>query len=208
MKHTFFDTPVLRTVLHWIAKLVLKLSGWKADGVLPKNEKFVLIAAPHTSNWDLPMMLLFAFHFKLKIYWMGKESIFKKPFKTIFQWMGGIPINRSKSNNVVEQSIQQFEKHESLVLTVPPTGTRSRVRKWKSGFYHIANGANVPISLGFLDYKRKIGGLGPLFYPTGDIEADIKEISKFYINITGKYPETSKNSLPIFNSIQAIKETH
>ncbi len=196
MEHTFFDTPVLKQVLQFVSRVVLKLSGWKVEGELPDVPKFVLIAAPHTSNWDMPMMLLFAFYYRVKVYWMGKKTIFKKPFGTVCRWMGGIPIDRAKSNNVVENSVQQFEKKEKLVMVIPPTGTRKKVQKWKTGFYYIALQAKVPIALGFLDYKKKSGGFGPLFYPTGDIEADMGEIMSFYRGISGKYPEKSVIALP------------
>lgn len=196
MKHTFFDTPVLKNVLWLVSVLALKLTGWKIQGQLPSEKKFVVIAAPHTSNWDLPYMLFFAFYFRTKAYWMGKQSIFKWPFKTICRWMGGIPIDRSKANNVVGQSVETFHRHEELVMVIPPTGTRKRVLKWKTGFYYIALQAKVPIALGFLDYKKKIGGFGPLFYPTGDIKTDMVEIMTFYEGITGKYPEHSKIASP------------
>jgi 1-acyl-sn-glycerol-3-phosphate acyltransferase len=119
---------------------------------------------------------------------MGKETIFRKPFKKFFKWLGGIPIDRSKSYNVVAQSIQQFKESENLILAIAPSGTRKRVKKWKTGFYHIAKGANIPISLGFLDYRRKVGGFGPLLYPTGDFGADMKIIREFYAGVTGKHP--------------------
>jgi len=158
---------------------------------LPPIPKFILVGAPHTSNWDLPYTLFIVFVLKAKVYWMGKDTIFRKPFKRFFKWLGGIPIDRSKSYNIVAQSIQQFNENENLILTIAPSGTRKRVQKWKTGFYHIANGANVPILLGFLDYRRKVGGFGPMLYPTGDLEADMKTIKKFYDGVTGKYPEKS-----------------
>ncbi len=104
------------------------------------------------------------------------------------RWLGGVPIDRSKSNNVVEQSIELFHQSNRLILTVPPSGTRSRVSYWKTGFYHIANGASVPIVLGFLDYRLRAGGVGPAVQPTGDIAKDMKVISSFYADISGKYP--------------------
>ena len=162
--------------------------GWKSRGNLNHLPRCVLIAAPHTSNWDLFFTLLIAFDLKVSIYWMGKDAIFRKPFGGIMRWLGGLSIDRSKTNNVVDQSIQMFQKSEKLVLTVPPSGTRSRVTYWKTGFYHIANGANVPIALGYLDYRLRIGGIGPSIRPTNDIETDMKVISSFYANITGKYP--------------------
>ena len=118
--------------------------------------------------------------------WMGKEAIFRRPFKSFFIWLGGIPIDRTKSNNIVEQMIKKFSISKNLILTIPPSGTRKKVMKWKTGFYYIAQGANVPIVLGFLDYKRKVGGIGPVFLPTGDIEADMREIRTYYADMRGR----------------------
>lgn len=177
---------MVRTFFRILSILILKLAGWKVSGHVPDIPKFVMIAAPHTSNWDLPYTLFVAFAMKVKIYWMGKKELFRPPFGPLLRWLGGIPIDRSKSNGVVGQSIQQLQDAEKLVLTVPPTGTRSKVMHWKTGFYHIAHGAGVPIVLGFLDYGRKMGGVGPLFYPTGDINADMKEIQAFYKDIQGR----------------------
>jgi len=158
---TFFDTPFISPILRRIARILLFCFGWKSQGHLGNSNACVLIAAPHTSNWDLFFTLLIAFDVNTSIHWMGKDTIFSKPFGSLMKWFGGLPIDRSSSNNVVEQSIQMLKQNDNLVLTVPPSGTRSRVTHWKTGFYHIANGANVPIVLGFLDYRRRIGGLGP-----------------------------------------------
>ena len=189
MHFTIFKTPVLKTLVRWFSRLMLKITGWKTVGVLPDDHKFVMIAAPHTSNWDLVFMLYTAFVFKLSIYWMGKATIFKRPFKYICMWLGGIPIDRSKSNNVVDQSINHFKNNEQFVLAVPPSGTRNKVTKWKTGFYHIAWGAKVPIVLGFLDYKEKQCGVLGIVYPTGNIEYDMDVIQGYYEGVTGKYPE-------------------
>lgn len=161
---------------------------------MPDSPKCVVIAAPHTSNWDLPYTLFVAFAMDIKMFWMGKDAIFKQPFNKLFQWLGGIPIDRSKSHNIVQKSIDQFQQNDNLVLAIPPSGTRQKIMYWKTGFYHIANGANVPIALGFLDYKNKTGGIGPSLHPTGDIKADMETIRKFYKNITGKYPLKSISS--------------
>ena len=142
-------------------------------------------------------MLFIAFVLRIKIYWMGKDAIFRWPFGSLFKWLGGIPVDRSKANNVVAQSIAQFAKNDSLVLTVPPAGTRKRVLNWKTGFYHIANGAGVPIAMGFLDYKRKVGGIGSVLQPTGDIEADMTVIRNYYQDISGKYPLKSISTEPV-----------
>jgi 1-acyl-sn-glycerol-3-phosphate acyltransferase len=189
LKYTIFDIPVINTIVRWFSILFIKLVGWKAEGKVPDDHKFVMIAAPHTSNWDLPFALFLAFVLRINIYWMGKDAIFKAPFGGLFKWLGGIPIDRSKSNNVVAQSIEQFKNNDKLILMVPPSGTRKKVKYWKTGFYHIANGAGVPIVLGFLDYRRKAGGILSVFHPTGDIEADMNVIIARYEGIVGKYPE-------------------
>ncbi len=186
---TIYNTPVIKTIARWWSVLVLRMLGWRTEGQIPDIPKYVLIAAPHTSNWDLIFTVTVAFAMRVKIYWLGKVAIFRPPFGPLFRWLGGIPIDRSKSHNVVEQSIQHFGNREELVLTVPPSGTRRKVSYWKTGFYYIALGAKVPILLGFLDYKRKVGGVGPVISPTGDIEADMEVIRKFYSSVTGKYPE-------------------
>ncbi len=191
MKYTIFNTPVLQAILPGAARFVLSLMGWRTEGLLPLIPKFVLVAAPHTSNWDLPFTMLMAFAFRARIHWMGKTSIFRRPFRGFFQWLGGIPVNRSRSTDLVAQSIQEFKREKHLILTIAPAGTRKRVGQWKSGFYHIARGADVPIALGFLDYRRKVGGIGPLIYPSGNFDADMETIRTFYNSVTGKHPASS-----------------
>jgi 1-acyl-sn-glycerol-3-phosphate acyltransferase len=191
LKHTIFTTPVIKAFLHRTSRFILALTGWRAEGRLPPIPKFVLVGAPHTSNWDLPFTLLIAFALRAHIRWMGKEAIFRRPFKGFFKWLGGIPVRRSQSHNLVAQSIQQFKRNENLILTIAPAGTRKRVIRWKTGFYHIAAGAAVPIVLGFLDYRRKVGGIGPVVYPSGDMAADMETIQAFYDGVTGKHPARS-----------------
>lgn len=187
MHRTMFDTPVLNTLLRWLSVITLKLTGWKAEGEIPSYlKKCVMIAAPHTSNWDLPFTLMIAFSLRAKIYWMGKEQIFKFPFRRLMMWMGGISVDRSKSNNMVQASVDTINEAEQLFLVVPPEGTRSKVTYWKTGFYHIAHNADVPILLGFLDYAKKTGGILGTFKTTGDIEADMREIQALYAPISGK----------------------
>jgi 1-acyl-sn-glycerol-3-phosphate acyltransferase len=150
-----------------------------------------MIVAPHTSNWDMPIGMAIVFAFKLKLNWLAKESLFRWHFGGLIRWLGGIPINRSKSCDVVARSIQTFKDKKKMVIVVAPEGTRKKANYWKTGFYHIAIGANVPIVMGFIDYARKVGGIGPTLIPTGDIEFDMQKIRCFYDEITGKIPDKS-----------------
>jgi 1-acyl-sn-glycerol-3-phosphate acyltransferase len=188
MHHTIFDTPIVNTLLRVFSVGFLKLTGWKVEGSLPSaGGKSVLIAAPHTSNWDLPYTLMVAFALRLNIYWMGKEQLFKPPFRGLMRWLGGIPVNRNKSSNLVAASIEVIKCAAGpLQLIVPPEGSRSKTRYWKTGFYYIAVGAKVPIVMAYMDYKRKISGLGPVFQPTGNIEDDMAIIKAFYAPFKGK----------------------
>jgi len=191
MRTTVFCTPIITPLLRWIAIVVLKVIGWKAVGKEIANPRFVLIGAPHTSNWDFPLMLLIVLKLRLQVFWMGKHTLFPFPVGWLMKWLGGIPINRAKSHNVVNETVRQYRENENLVVLVPPEGTRSKVTTWKSGFYHIANNAGVPILMGFVDAAKKEAGLADFFYPTGDVEADIQEIRKFYQDKKGIRAENS-----------------
>jgi len=188
MHHTIFDTPVVNTLLRLISTAFLRLTGWKVVGTLPANAaKSVLIAAPHTSNWDLPYTLMVAFELRLNVYWMGKASLFRPPFRGVMMWLGGVPVDRAQSNNLVAASSAAILQAKGpLQLIVPPEGTRSGTRYWKTGFYYMAAGAGVPIVLAYLDYEKKVGGLGPIFQTTGDIDADMLAIKAFYAGVKGK----------------------
>jgi len=188
MHHTIFDTPGVNTLLRAFSKGFLKLTGWKLDGQLPPDgHKCVLIAAPHTSNWDLPYTLMVAFALRLNVYWMGKNQLFRPPFRGIMMWLGGIPVRRETANNLVTASVEAIKAATGpLQLIVPPEGTRGKTRYWKTGFYYIAVGAQVPIVMAYMDYDKKISGLGPVFQPTGDIDADMAAIKAFYAPFKGK----------------------
>ncbi|MDI9570374.1 MAG: lysophospholipid acyltransferase family protein [Pseudomonadota bacterium] len=188
MRRTIFDTPVLKQVLYLLAVSYMRVFRWKKEGQVPDAPKFVMIAAPHTSNWDLPMTLFLSLAFRMKVFWLGKHTIFQPPFGKLFKWLGGIPVDRRQANNLVAQCIETFRKSDRLIMIIPPEGTRSRVRYWKTGFCYIAHGAGVPISLGYVDYKRKAGGIGPTVITTGNIEADMGQIRSFYAGVTGENP--------------------
>lgn len=188
MQRTIFSTPVVRTVLRGFSVAFLRLTGWRVEGSLPPEAaKSVFIAAPHTSNWDFPYTLMVAFSLRLNIYWMGKASLFRGPMGPVMRWLGGIAVDRSRSNNLVAASAAAIREAPGPVqLVVPPEGTRARTRHWKTGFYFIAQQAQVPIVLAYMDFHDKRSGLGPLFHPTGDLEADMAQIQRFYAGFRGK----------------------
>ena len=168
--------------------MMYKLAGWKVEGTLPNLPKFVIIGAPHTSNWDfvVAMALLFAMGFDAR--WIGKHTLFRAPFGWLMRWFGGMPVVRSKRHGIVDQMVEAFEAQDRLIVGLSPEGTRKRVERWKTGFYHIAHGAGVPIVPGYFDYPRKVIGFGPPFMPTGNLEADIQALQAFYTPFSGKNP--------------------
>lgn len=192
---TIHQTMIVRTLMRWLASVFLWCTGWKVAGCRPEVDRYVVIAAPHTSNWDFIYTLALAFHFRLNPKIMMKDTWFRGPLGPLFRWLGALPIDRTRSQNLVAQSVAAFQAARRMVLVVPPSGTRRRVQCWKSGFYHIAHGAGVPIALGFLDYGRKVGGFGPLFHPTGDIDRDMAAIRDFYRPIVGKHPGQASQGL-------------
>ena len=188
MHHTIFDTPVINVLMHWFSRMALRLTGWRVVGGAPTVPKYVLIAAPHTSNWDFPVALMVCFALRLRVYWTGKDSLFPPLVGGVMRWLGGIPVNRARSGNLVQATVDAYNSNARLIVIVPPEGTRSKVTQWKTGFYYIAQGAGVPIALGYLDFRKKEAGLSRMFQPSGDIAADMVEIQAFYAGITGKNP--------------------
>lgn len=184
------DNPFRVSVfMHALAKLLFRLFGWRTEGTLPNSLRFVVIAAPHTSNWDAFIMLTAAYLFRVKLAWFVKDAAFVFPLGPLVRFFGGVPIDRTARRNVVDQAIARFAAQKRLILAVPPEATRKHSPSWKTGFYYIAQGAGVPIVLGYVDYRRKVAGLGPAFTPTGDIEADFRVFEAFYAGVTPKFPE-------------------
>lgn len=189
MHLTIFETPVINTLMRWLSILFLRLMGWRIEGTAPIEKKYVLIAAPHTSNWDFPVTLMVCFAMRLRVYWMGKSSLFPPVLGGVMRWLGGIPVDRSQAGNLVQTTVNAFHQNERLTVIVPPEGTRGKVTHWKTGFYYIAQGSGVPIALGYLDFKKKCAGIGKMFNPTDDINADMEAIKAFYSGISGKNPQ-------------------
>lgn len=172
-----------------VSKFIMWLSGWKIVSTPPNEKKFIMIAAPHTSNWDFIYARAAFYIMGIRCRYTVKSELFFFPLGLILKSMGGLAINRKEKGNMVDRMIHLYDKWDSLTILITPEGTRSYSPDWKKGFYHIAVGAKIPISLGFLNYEKKEAGIGPLIYPTGDYETDVEKIKSFYRTIPGKYPE-------------------
>lgn len=166
--------------------------GYKLDLNIPKGTKrCVLVSAPHTSNWDFVIGRLAMWAYQLDVKMLIKKDLFFFPLGFFMKFMGGIPVDRkNKNTNLTEQVAELFQQNEELCILFTPEGTRAHNPRWKKGFYYVAERANIPIFLGYLDYDKKIGGIFPEeFIPTGNADADIEIIKRKYINVKGKYPE-------------------
>ena len=183
------DGPTTGLIPYWIGRWWMRFSGWDVVGQIPAGGKFVLIGAPHTSSWDLPFGLSAVYIFRLKVSWMGKHSLFRKPFGGVMRWLGGFAINRDSPHGVVDQVAKQLRDSRKLVVLIAPSGTRQKRDYWKSGFYWIAHDAQIPILCGYLDYSRKEACMGLSFVPTGEIKNDMERIREFYAGRRGKHPE-------------------
>jgi 1-acyl-sn-glycerol-3-phosphate acyltransferase len=171
-----------------MAGAILKLIGWKATGSFPDLPKYVLVGAPHTSNWDFLFTMLLMFSKGVRFNWIGKDSLFRWPVTGLLHHLGGIPVKRDRKSNFVGQIVEIYNRSSHLIIAISPEGTRSLVTRWKTGFYYMALGAQVPLVLGFVDYRRRQVGVGPIVYPSDDIEATFAELREFYADKTGKYP--------------------
>jgi 1-acyl-sn-glycerol-3-phosphate acyltransferase len=178
--------------LPWIGKFIFAIFGWGFKNEFPNISKFVIIIGPHTSNWDFVFGIAAIFILGAKISWMGKQPLFRKPFGGIIRWLGGIPIDRSSSHGMVDTMINVYKSMDEFILAIAPEGTRKKVAKWKSGFYRIATGADVPILMACFDYKNKIISFGPLIYPSGNLNADIEDMKLVFENIRGKKSQQKK----------------
>lgn len=170
---------------------ILKRFGWKIDESTPTNvNKAVVVMGPHTSNWDFIIGKIAFAHYKVNGKFLIKKELFFPPLGWLLKYMGGIPVDRKRKNiNIIEQAVKYFEENEKCYMVFTPEGTRSYSPNWKKGFYNIAQSANVPIYIGYIDYKKKIGGFHSLFEPTGDVDADIRYIKTILSDFEGRFPE-------------------
>jgi 1-acyl-sn-glycerol-3-phosphate acyltransferase len=181
-----------------IGRVVYRLLGWKCVGETPSAAKYVILAAPHTSNWDGFFLLLAAAMLKLDFSFFGKNTLFKGPLGWFLRYMGGIPLDRSRNQSFVSQAVSWFDRHDRFALGVAPEGTRFLTPGWKTGFYYIALQARVPIVLGYIDYAKKEGGILPeVVIPTGDIEKDFAILARLYEPCVARYPERKSPIVPL-----------
>jgi 1-acyl-sn-glycerol-3-phosphate acyltransferase len=188
LKTTIFNTPILSRILGFFANLILRLFGWRVEGVLPDIPKYILVGAPHTSNWDFVLFLGVIFHLKATVKFMGKAELFHNPVGWFFYWCGGVPVDRTKSQGLVEQMVEASKKSENFILTIAPEGTRHYVSEWKMGFYHIAKNAGIPMVMAVVDGKARAVRVGQVFQATENMNDDIKTIKGFFQGITGVNP--------------------
>ena len=185
MNRTIFNTPILSSLYHYLARALMRLTGWRIDGKLPDLPKFVLIGAPHTSNWDFLLFLGVIFSLGANVHFMGKAELFRWPIGGFFRYCGGVPVDRKKSTGLVEQMVKVCNESEKFILVIAPEGTRHQVTEWKRGFYHIAKNAGIPIVMAVVDGRQKTVHLGQVFHPTEDMEADLKTIKGVFEGVTG-----------------------
>jgi len=196
MKTTIFNTPILSTIFHYEARILMRLLGWRIDGTLPDLPKYVVIGAPHTSNWDYVLFLGVMFSLRMNVRIMAKAEVFRFPVGWFFRYCGGVPVDRKRSTGLVEQMVHAINESETFILTISPEGTRHYVTEWKKGFYHIAKGAGVPIVMGQIDGRHKtVHILKEPFHPTDDIEADMKAIKGNFEGVVGINPKRKYISL-------------
>jgi 1-acyl-sn-glycerol-3-phosphate acyltransferase len=188
VKLTIFNTPIISPILRLISNSLMRLSGWRVEGKLPNLPKYLIIGAPHTSNWDFLLFLGVIFRLKADVRYMGKAELFRSPFGWFFYWCGGIPVDRSKSSGLVEQMVDASKRSDKFILTIAPEGTRHGVKEWKRGFYHIAKGAELPIVTAKVDGKNKAMRVGDIFHLTEDMEADMKSIQEMFKGMVGVNP--------------------
>ena len=172
-----------------IARLLLRLGGWTLIGEVPTVAKAIIIAAPHTSNWDGYWALVLRAALQLDVRFFAKQSLFWFPLNLLLRGLGGIPLDRERAGSAVRQAVEMFDANEQFYFALAPEGTRAKTPCWKTGFYRIAQSADVPVVLGFFDYANKQVGLGPTLVLTGDRESDLAICRNFYQRFTGRWPE-------------------
>jgi 1-acyl-sn-glycerol-3-phosphate acyltransferase len=174
--------------LCWVGRSILRVAGWRLQVRLPDLPRFVIIAAPHTSNWDFVFGMAAVLALQIRLHWYGKHTLFRGPLGALMRWLGGMPVDRSASGGVVQQAADAFAAHPQWVLALAPEGTRALQPKWKRGFYHIALTAQVPVVVAYIDFARREIGTGPIFVPGGNWDADMRPVFDFYRSVKARRP--------------------
>ncbi len=174
-------------IYRWISIALMGIGRFDVAGDFPAHEKAVILAAPHTSNWDGIWMIAAAGKYRIRLNWMGKAAIGKGPFGWLARLSGYIPVDRSGGKDLVRATVEAFEREPHLLLAIAPEGTRGSVEGWKSGFYHIARLAGVPIVIAVMDYSSRLVRISGEFWPTGDYEKDLQEILTHYEGARGRH---------------------
>lgn len=162
----------------------MRLVGWRFEGAPPNLAKMVMVVAPHTSNWDFLVGIMAMFALDLRISWLAKNTMFRKPFYRLMRWMGGVPLDRSSPQGVVATITEAFQSEEQLILGLSPEGTRSAVSSWRSGFWRIAKAAEVPIVMVYFDFARRVVGFADPFNPTDDFDTDLAFLKNIVADVT------------------------
>jgi 1-acyl-sn-glycerol-3-phosphate acyltransferase len=178
-----------RSPLRRAALWLLAVFGWRNVLVWPPEPKGVIIVYPHTSNWDFIVGMLFKIGHGLPANWIGKAEMFPKPFKGLLEWLGGIPLDRSRTTGFLDAMVQEYRRRDWMWVAIAPEGTRSHADHLKSGFYQIAVAAGVPVALGYIDYGSRTVGIDTYLHMTGDRDADLERIRAFYATKRGRHPE-------------------
>ena len=172
-----------------LGQLLMKITGWKTIGNFPTDQRVVMVAGPHTSNWDFVLAMSLILSLDVNIHWVGKHSIFKKGFRRLLRKMGGIPVNRANPEALKNEIHNITEKFKGFIIAISPEGTRKKVDRLKSGFLRIANETNSKIMMVGVDFSKKTIELGDFYSPSGDVEKDLKFIKEYFANFTGKHPK-------------------
>ena len=175
--------------IRWLGQLLMKITGWKTIGNFPTDRRVVMVAGPHTSNWDFVLAMSLILSLDVNIHWVGKQSIFKKGFRRLLRKMGGIPVNRANPEELKNEIHNITEKFKGFIIAISPEGTRKKVDRLKSGFLRIANETNSKIMMVGVDFSKKTIELGDFYSPSGDVEKDLKFIKEYFANFTGKHPK-------------------
>lgn len=188
-RRTIHDVAWLLAPIRAVAWLVMRARGWRLEGSPPADPSFVLLAAPHTSAWDVPLMLASVLKLRLRVHWLGYAGYFRGPLAPLLRWLGGVPITRGPAEERVRNAAELLASHPQMVIAIAPEGSRYHVPRWRTGSYHLALAAGVPLVLTALDHGARVARVGPAITPTGDLETDLVPIRRFYAGVQGRHPE-------------------